>query len=129
MALLTRKGYTNLVAKAVNLEAEGVQDIVTQLAADFDEREAVLAKYGTSYDDQADTYEYVERGSDAPTPSPDTIVEKPIYDKLKADYEALKTDYITRFMGGTPADETKVIDDTETRAKNITLDNIVKEEM
>lgn len=92
MAILTRKGYTDILRRI--FETGGLtpdmESYLTRLKDDFDEREGMLRRYGEVYDgEDKEEYEYLPRENDWERK----------YNEMDSRYHELQNRYVERFMG------------------------------
>ena len=108
MALMTKTGMYNLLREIMETSGmtEGMEKIIHRIKDDFDEREAILKKYGSVYDG-GDKDEYDWESS--------STSEHPGNDKWKDEYDRMRKRYLDRFFGGADAKEEfdEIMDKTE----------------
>lgn len=91
--MLTPNGFTKLLTglmSSIELTEE-IENMIAQIQNDFEERNAIIEKYGNEYDSELDEYEFSEKE-----------IEQPQVDDYKEKYLELKERYINRFMGKEP---------------------------
>ena len=125
MHMLTKKSFLSLLDSLAPEElTEEVEELLTKVKNDFDERDGYLRTFGTVVDDdEIESFEYT------PNEVPEVNTEE--IDSLRAENESLKNDlaeskqkYRDRFFYGSP-DESE--DDPE-EDEVITIDDLLKKE-
>lgn len=96
---LTKSGFNNILKRlmASGDLSEELENDITSLRNDFDEKDLYLKKFGTVYEgEDIDNYDYIEN----------EIVASPDESGYKQKYEDMKQRYLDRFFGTVPQDET-----------------------
>lgn len=99
MALLTKTGMSKLLRKIMEMDdlPEEIEDDITRLQSDFEERTGYLANYGDIVDgEDVDEYEFAVRENTNVEGAEEGWEEK---------YRAMKQKYIDRFFGTTEVRE------------------------
>lgn len=99
MAILTRSGMTKILRRIMESGGmtEDMEKDVKRLQDDFDEREAIIKKYGETYDgEDRDEYEFSER-DDSSLYTP--LEEEKFANEWRTKYEEMKKRYLDRFFG------------------------------
>ena len=99
MALLTKTGMSKILRKIMEMEdlPEDIEEGISRLQSDFEERNTYLSKYGDIVDgEDVDEYEYTVREDREVEGDEETWKEK---------YDAMKKKYVDRFFGTTEVKE------------------------
>lgn len=125
MALLTKKGMHELISRI--WETGGLtpdmEEDIKRLKDDFDERDAILRKYGEAYDGEAIEYEFKEKEGES---------------GWEEKYNEIKKRYVERFLGSGGTDEKEDtiifekaddnITDDEAASETLTIDDMLYKE-
>ena len=116
--MLTPNGFKNTLASllmGVELTEE-LENVVSVLQNDFDERNVIIEKYGNEYDSELENYDFVEKTNEN------------IDDGYKEKYLTLKEKYINRFMGKELGNDENVTDENVTdeneNDENVTIEDL-----
>lgn len=102
MALLTKNGITKILKRVMETGGLELEEDITRLQTDFEEREGIIKNYGTvPEDEEIDEYEY------SPTPAPENTED------FESKYNELKKKYTDRFFGSTAGEVEEVKEDNE----------------
>ena len=123
--MLTKKSFLSLLDSLAPEElTEEVEELLTKVKNDFDERDGYLRTFGTVVDDdEIESFEYT------PNEVPEVNTEE--IDSLRAENESLKNDlaeskqkYRDRFFYGSPDEPEEDPEEDEV----ITIDDLLKKE-
>lgn len=112
--MLTPNGFKNTLASllmGVELTEE-LENVVSVLQNDFDERNVIIEKYGNEYDSELESYDFVEKTNEN------------IEDGYKEKYLALKEKYINRFMGKELENNDENVTDENENDENVTIEDL-----
>lgn len=117
--MLTPNGFKNTLASllmGVELTEE-LENAVSILQNDFEERNVIIEKYGNKYDCDLDSYDFVEKTN-----------ENNNGEDYREKYLTLKEKYVNRFMGKELGNDENVTDENVTdeneNDENVTIEDL-----
>ena len=117
--MLTKTGFTNILNNMFDeIELNDTQEqLLGRLIDDFDDKNAVLRKYGTVNDDEGvEEYDYIDNS--------ETDTDK--YDALAKRYSDLQRKYKERFFGIVKDTEDKQVEDIKRDGTEQTFEDLFK---